>query len=348
MMLSSAPPAGSVGASGSAAAAAARASASGAAQGPSAAASAATSAPADALARAVLLAAGSSAAAAGKRPREVSPSAHASAAALGGGGGPADVSPDAELEAPACEEGEDKIEQRVAIWNRVTRRKTSGKAAPMRKNLGAYLSEHADCEVYAGQDREGSCRRGGAEGGLGLHAPAGFFRADASARASGGGPGGCHLRPPTHPQLHHPQHLLGGAHGGRPMPRRDMDSPETGYARTTGWRLSTAPLARPPAAHAPSLHLLSPVPPALRPPARCAQPVWDPLLLAGDQAVARDDLGDGAGLARAERDAAAARHAPPHLRGAGARAAAPACVPRACAQPPSPPPPRAAPPRRCR
>ncbi|KAJ1620000.1 hypothetical protein T492DRAFT_1081371 [Pavlovales sp. CCMP2436] len=127
--------------------------------------------------------------------------------------------PDAELDAApadaAGDEADERIEQRVAIWNRVTRRKTSGKAAPMRKNLEAYLTEHPDCEVYVGQDREG-----GRAPRIGLQRqvpPSSFFRSgdssgrgnDLSLLANPNAP-----KPPMHP--------------GRPMPRRDMDSPETG------------------------------------------------------------------------------------------------------------------------
>ena len=76
---------------------------------------------------------------------------------------------------PECEvfDGQDERldpEQRLAatdnehvpIWHRGEKRKVTGNAAPLRKNLGKYLARHPDCEVYCGQDRlepaDGSAR----------------------------------------------------------------------------------------------------------------------------------------------------------------------------------------------
>lgn len=41
---------------------------------------------------------------------------------------------------------------RICVWNRVTKRKISGNAAPMGKNLAEYLRKHPDCELYLAQD----------------------------------------------------------------------------------------------------------------------------------------------------------------------------------------------------
>jgi len=47
----------------------------------------------------------------------------------------------------------DEQARRVTVWNRVTKRKVSGNAAPMEKNLSDYLKKHPECELYNGQDK---------------------------------------------------------------------------------------------------------------------------------------------------------------------------------------------------
>jgi len=54
---------------------------------------------------------------------------------------------------PAVRAAQLAAEPRVTIWNKNERRKVSGNAAPLEKNINEYLKKHPECEVYCGQEK---------------------------------------------------------------------------------------------------------------------------------------------------------------------------------------------------
>lgn len=44
-------------------------------------------------------------------------------------------------------------QRRIDIWNKNTRKRVSGNAAPREAKLAEYLKKHPECEVYSGQDK---------------------------------------------------------------------------------------------------------------------------------------------------------------------------------------------------
>lgn len=54
---------------------------------------------------------------------------------------------------PAIRAAQLAAEPRITIWNKSVRRKVSGNAAPLEKNITEYLRKHPDTEIYNGQDK---------------------------------------------------------------------------------------------------------------------------------------------------------------------------------------------------
>jgi len=57
---------------------------------------------------------------------------------------------------PAIRAAQLAAEPRITIWNKTERRKVSGNAAPLEKNIEEYLRKHPDCSIYDGQDKRPS------------------------------------------------------------------------------------------------------------------------------------------------------------------------------------------------
>jgi len=57
---------------------------------------------------------------------------------------------------PAIRAAQLAAEPRITIWNKTERRKVSGNAAPLEKNIEEYLRKHPDCSIYEGQDKRPS------------------------------------------------------------------------------------------------------------------------------------------------------------------------------------------------